>query len=554
MNTNTASRPWPRRLARFAGLVLAVSLLAFVVWFIGPLLTLGEWRPLETPSARVVAFALLLSAGWGIRWLTRRPAVQGAMARIDLGNAAIVLTALLVAASLFFIGRAYLAARGHIEQMRDVAESIHDGVKRIGPQSTTDEILRLLDKARSAAGDASDPLPPLFGMGLDKAPLLAAAAGQTYRRLLNDLLLPRMVQQLEQHLRNPKSSILADYEVLKTYLVIADRRHRDPRAVEVMAWLISEPHSDSPAWTTRRDANLAHLDAMLAEPPIPPVVLDEALVSAKRQQLARVPRQEIALRRFNARQQASDPLAWTVSGAAGPHAAAAFSRASGRPLTDGFDGLQGSLQARRFQASLRGIATQIADETWVLGATSEAAPPEPSRLMDEMLKTYQADYVAAWQSALADIRIARPSSTDKTPDAVVALQTSALHAMVMVSPSPLQELARSVAIQTSAQETGAGSSNRIDDAFADLHQWVNLNSTVSRAPIDESIESLRAAYDSLLAEARKPPRERTSVAALRPVRRALDSAAGAPAPFDAWIRDALRQAQGIVDTGAVPVR
>jgi len=464
--------------------------------------------------------------------------------------------------------------------MRSVAAEIHERVNRLGPQSGMDEIVRLLDVARGAASDTSEPLPALFGMGLDKAPMLAAAAGQTYRRLLNDLLLPRVVQQLEQHLRNPDASILADYEVLKAYLVIADRRHREPLAVEVMAEVIGEPRSASPAWTTRRDANLAHLDAMLAEPPIPPVVLDEALVSAKRQQLSRVPRQEIALRRIKARLQASDPLVWTVSDAAGPHAAAAFSRASGRPLTDGFDGLQGSLQARKFQASLRGIATQIADETWVLGATPEAAPPEPSRLMDEMLKSYQADYIAAWRSALADIRIARPPSTDKTLDAETALRSSALHAMAMLSPSPLQELARSVALQTSeagdrvpdsrsilsrshdltrllqtpggwppASQAGDRVPNPIGDAFADLRQWASVT-VGGRAPIDETLESLQAAYDSLLVEARKAPGERTPGAAPGPVVRALASAARAPAPFDAWMLGALRQAQDIVAQGA----
>src|SRR5690606_24207011 len=125
-----------------------------------------------------------------------------------------------------------------------------------------------------------------LGVGLSQSGKLGDQAVASYRRVLQQLFLPRMMLRLENQLRRGGPSPDYTYEALKAYLMLDSREHYDRDAIKAFVredWTLGSQRAMS---TAERQALDAHLDALFEERPLPlPLPLDEALVADTRREV-----------------------------------------------------------------------------------------------------------------------------------------------------------------------------------------------------------------------------------------------------------------------------
>ncbi len=251
-------------------------------------------------------------------------------------------------------------------------------------------------------------------MGLYQGEKLGDGAQAAYRRLLRNTLETRIVARMENMLRQGDAGgqdLL--YETLRVYLMLGQRQHFDPAAVQ--AWVEADwERSLAQASPDERAQLAAHLEALLAQDDAPePVQLDAALVAQARQALAGM---SLSQRIYGVakRQVAQEALPeFSVSRALGRDASGVLARASGEPLGRGVNGLYSVAGYRRFaQLSWLAVA-DIARDDWVLARREAVGGPQGAAAAREaVLQLYFADYIRAWDAFLGDLRLAPLASLD----------------------------------------------------------------------------------------------------------------------------------------------
>jgi type VI secretion system protein ImpL len=298
-------------------------------------------------------------------------------------------------------------------------------------------ILPYLDAARplpavAAAGDDG-------GFGLSQGDAMRAGATAAYRRVLERTLLPQLLARLESQMRAGFQQPEFLYEASRVYLMLGRVGPLD--APLVRAWMQDDWLRSFPGVATQpvRDALAGHLDALLGVD-FPAYPLDGELVDAARRVFARVPMAARVYARL--RQGAPDLPAWRPADALGAAGPRLFTRASGRPLTDGVpglftvDGLYKGIMPR-----LGAAVREAASESWVMGPeAARDGTADPVRLEADVLALYAADYVAAWQALFDDLVLSVPADLRATAEALNLLGAPN---------SPLRDLLRAVARQLS---------------------------------------------------------------------------------------------------------
>ena len=203
-----------------------------------------------------------------------------------------------------------------------------------------------------------------------------------------------------------------------------------------------------------------------------------------------------------------------------------FERASGEPLSRGISGLytkDGYQKA--FQASVQVAALKLAgEEGWVLGRPVDVklAGVAGSELSDSVRRLYLQDYVKAWDSYLADVRLVKvsgvPASMEvarvlSAVDSPLAAYVRAIARETTLVPPPVDtqtvagklssqaaqkkaELAALAGVQPAASQSGSGPIERIvDDHFAPMRRLVQG----SPAPIDDVTKLFGEVYAQLQA-------------------------------------------------------
>lgn len=278
-------------------------------------------------------------------------------------------------------------------------------------------VLPLLDAARALpAGYAARErdVALLERMGLYQGEKLGDGAQAAYQRLLRATLETRIVARMENVLRRGDAGgqdLL--YDTLRVYLMLGQRQHFDPAAVQ--AWVESEwERGLAGAGATERAQLAAHLGALLEQGDAPePVQLDAALVAQARQALAGMSLSE-RIYGVAKRQVAQEALPeFSVSRALGRDASGVLARASGEPLGRGVSGLYSVAGYRRFaQLSWLAVA-DIARDDWVLARRETNDGPEGvAAARAAVLQLYFADYIRAWDAFLGDLRLAPLASLD----------------------------------------------------------------------------------------------------------------------------------------------
>ncbi|SAL80443.1 putative lipoprotein [Caballeronia arvi] len=351
--------------------------------------------------------------------------------------------------------RAYVAE--FERQTRHVAQLAHEANAAADPLA----VLPLLDAARALPGgyaDAGKPVPWLTRLWLYQGDKLGQEARVTYRRLLDQTLLPLAVGKLTQELRdggsyNHSASEAYRYEALRAYLMLGDARHFDPTALR--AHLIPALAGDAtPAQRSALDAHLAALfDKTRFDPSLP---LDDALIKAARARLAELPLSQRIGNRVDGEIAQANLTAFDVSAAAGPNAPLLLRRASGAPLTTGVAGAYTRAGYAQYTRLRDAALADVAKDAWVLGRDDAALTPDGVAALRAALDARYVDaYIHAWDALLDYVTVVP----------VTALADGARIANALAAPdSPLRKF-----IVAAARETTLAVA-RVDEHFQPLHE------------------------------------------------------------------------------------
>ena len=435
-------------------------------------------------------------------------------------------------------------------------------------------ILPMLNAARALPGgyqerDAGVPLLQRFG--LNQSDKLGAGAQLAYQRLLRSALLPRVMARLEETLRRGDANNQEQlYEALRVYLMLGQPPHLDPQSVQ--AWLDFDWRRSLPEATPeQRDALLAHVGALFdgADSGAPPA-LDTALVAQVRSTLALMPLPERLYNRLK-RQVTQERLPETsVNRAVGRDVSAILARASGEPLTRGVPGLFSVAGHKAIVAGAPQALTDIARDSWVLDrreAEGALGALTSDQMQAAVLRLYYADYIRAWDSYLADVRIAPFSSLDAGARITNALAgaDSPLKAFLGVAAreTRLGGAAAKGALTMDAAvlgkldaarkklEAALGGDdpapaekivNPVDQHFAPLHRLVGTPQAPGTLDVQLALLKDASAYFDAADQARRAGTPAPSGEALQKVKRAAE---GMPEPLGGMLRNVDSAGSGL---------
>ncbi|WP_250523531.1 MULTISPECIES: type VI secretion system membrane subunit TssM [unclassified Caballeronia] len=393
----------------------------------------------------------------------------GANARFErcsawLRRGALALVGVMLMLALACMVVSYQRNRAYVAEFERETQHVAQLAREANATADPLAVLPLLDAARALPGgyaDAGKPVPWLTRLWLYQGDKLGQEARVTYRRLLDQTLLPLAVGKLTQELDdggtvNDSPSEVNRYEALRAYLMLGDARHFDAAALR--AHLVPALAANaSPAQRSALDAHLAALfDKAQFDPSLP---LDDALIKAARARLAELPLSQRIGNRVDGELAQANVPAFTVSAAAGPNAPLLLRRTSGAPLTTGVAGAYTRAGYAQYTRLRDAALANVAKDAWVLGRDHVALTSDGiASLRAALDERYFDAYMHAWDSLLDDV----------TAAPVTALADGARIANELSAPdSPLRKF-----IVAAARETtlGANTATRVDEHFQPLHQ------------------------------------------------------------------------------------
>ncbi|WP_159999500.1 type VI secretion system membrane subunit TssM [Roseomonas sp. 18066] len=471
-----------------------------------------------TAGAWALALLLVLGGGaWG--WTIR----SGEIARAEAMEAA--------------IARAEAAAQGI------PFDPVTDG-----------ELLRVLPYL-----DAARDLPPAAGIaaatgiGLDQAEKLLAGGKLAYRHALDRTLLPRLLARLEQQIRAELQRPEVLYQATRAYLMLGRQGPMD--AGLLRGWIAADFARAYPGalHQPQREALLGHLDALLAQD-FHQYPVDGALVDTARRVFSRLPMAERVWSRLAA--AGAEVAPWRPADALGAGGQRFFTRASGKPLTEGVPGLYtlAGLQQKLLPA-LPGAVRAAAAEGWVLGPEAAAAGAEdPAQLEAAVLALYARDYGDAWQAMLDELVL--------PPFAGLPAAAEGLN--ILGAPnSPLRDILRAIsreltpsAVAEKVAPQGGGVPVPTGPA-AEIGRLVETRFaallSASGAPLEDILKTVSELYVQVARLASLPPGTALpppSPGMLDPGQRLLAEAARQPEPLAKWLRALAQSTQAARAGGA----
>lgn len=331
----------------------------------------------------------------------------------------------------------------------NLAEIVHRDGSRLAGQLV--DLFPTLDRARNLAVSEQFPLsepPASYRFGLYQGSKLDTAAQITYRRLLEESLLPVIAMRIEEQVKDaPADNPEFLYEALKTYLMLHDQKHYDSEVL--IAWVLTDWERSLPPSIPQsvRQNLLVHLTALAGDHYVnSPFEKNEGLVQATRQKLAGFTLAQRVYSRLKRRLNKSELPEFNIAAAGGSQAALVFARKSGQPITRGVPALfthNGYHQL--FDKEVSKVSSTLAfEEAWVLGEELKTSKEKlddlsQKRLVLDVKRLYMQEYVRLWEAYLGDIKLL-PSQS---------LAQSVEISRVLSGPdSPLGQFLRAVAKET----------------------------------------------------------------------------------------------------------
>ncbi|AXA90531.1 type VI secretion system membrane subunit TssM [Massilia sp. YMA4] len=449
-----------------------------------------------------------------------------------LGAAALLF--LLTAAAML---RSYLRNDAYVREMASRGADLARRVAAGGPA------LPVLDAARTLPGGYAEreQAPPWsMRFGLYQGDKLGEAARIAYRRLLQEMLLPRVQQRMEERLRRGNAGDMdALYETLRVYLMLGDPGHFD--SASIAGWLAwDNPRAQADLGEPGLRALSAHQEALLEtlrEGQVLPQ-LDQDLVGASRLALAQMSLEQRVYASLKRRVMASGLPEFSAVSAGGPTAASVLTRRSGAPLTRGVNGMFTLAGHARFVEASQAALANVAAERWVL-ARQEAATGDEAGMRQAMLQLYYDDYIKAWDALLADVTV-RPFDTLEQGARMANLLGGADSPLRKFLMATSRETTLTAAAKPAAAGAGAGVAAKLGDYTKRLQGLLGNEAPAAAAPTEHPVDAHFAALHQLTAGT--PPPLDAALQTLKDVAVYLDAAAAAkrsgtpPPPADALAR------------------
>lgn len=390
----------------------------------------------------------------------------------------------------------------YIVQVEENATKLDQQVDRDGKQLARQltELFPTLDKAREVAVIEQFPVnnPPLsYRFGLYQGEKLDAAAQITYRRLLEESLLPVIAKRMEEMVQNaPTDNPEFLYEALKSYLMLHDAKHYSSETLT--AWIMADWERNLPPSVpvSVRQNLLTHLSALLSDHVVSsPFAKNDGLVLLTRQKLAGFTLAQRVYSRVKRRLNNKELPEFTIATAGGPQSALVFARKSNQPITRGIPALftrngYWELFSKEVEKT---SATLAFEETWVMGEelkTTQQTLDEISqkKLVGDVKRLYMYDYIRIWEGYLNDIKLIPSQSLTQSVEVT----------RILSGPdSPLAQFLRAVSKETTLKKEvlqGNNSSlmaqtvDKVKSAKADLEQVIGPITTPGQQNVFDQIE------------------------------------------------------------------
>src|SRR5690606_26525317 len=360
---------------------------------------------------------------------------------------------------------AWFDNRAYIEEVAESTERASALLADLDPRSfDVLAALPALEAVRSIPGGYADRARggiSLGGFGLSQRGKLGDQAVASYRRLLNQQFLSRVMLRLESQLRSRAPSSDYTYEALKAYLMLDSREHYDP--ITIMAFVREDWNTayERAVSTEQRAALDAHLDALFEQRPLPlPLPLSEPAIDDARRLVLAMPLEERIYSRLKREFRGNLPGFNLREAAGGPLADLVFVRKSGRPLSEGVPGLftrEGYRQV--FVDRSEALTEELASESWILGAEAEIDDDERDRLLARVRELYLDEFADLYSSLLLDVSLAPFTSADEAARLFSVLSRADDSPLLLL----LQALARQTALDEQ-QSDAAGAAGAVANA------------------------------------------------------------------------------------------
>ncbi|TFW31986.1 type VI secretion system membrane subunit TssM [Massilia horti] len=348
--------------------------------------------------------------------------LAGANLRLERNRRYLQWTAIGLAAVLLITVTAGLVVShaNNQEYVDDVAARAGDAARlaRAVPDDPSPlAVLPLLEVLRDIPGGyqyLGHDVPLKMRFGLYQGDKLGEGAVGAYHKALAQALMPRIVGRMEDELRRGGSNNMDYlYELLRVYLMLGQRSHLEPEAVQ--AWIDLDWQRNLPAANeAQRQALSRHAAALLADDTASAPQLDAGLVSQTRLALARMPMGERVYNRVRHALAQSHLPEFDVASNAGRDAPLVLVRQSGQPLTRGIPGMYTVAGYKMFFAQLDLAIADVAKDNWVLDRREAVTDlDDAAQIKAAVTQLYYDDYIRQWDALLADVVLAPSTGLDQ---------------------------------------------------------------------------------------------------------------------------------------------
>ena len=352
----------------------------------------------------------------GLAGVNRRLELQIAGAQLVIYAGLAVITVFLAAALML----SYSGNSDYLELVRDALAKVD--ATELRPAAPMDQLALGLDQVRNLADVANrypQGAPWSMRWGLYAGNSLGQAAEDSYHRLLDGLLLPRLAalfrQRLQAYGREPEKL----YEYLKAYLMLAGKGPVDGAELKAVAdheW--DEVYAANPALAEDLKGHSARLFAAEVRPtPVDNDAVEQARSTIRHATLAALMYGEMKL------DHAGDTQgALRLDNAAGVGLNQALARRGGRSWSTPMP----ALYTKATFVSVTGLgikelALQFAREGWVVGESTASAIVRTPQLETQVLDLYERDYIAAWDQVINDLQLPPMDQMDRMKNVIMTL-------------------------------------------------------------------------------------------------------------------------------------
>ncbi len=414
-----------------------------------------------TNLLREVAFGEANLAGTN-RTLERR------LSALNAGGYAVVALAVIGAAAAWLYS--YNDVSGEIEQAEAEVATAKSLLAELSPRDLDPlAVVPALDVVRELPGGYADEYSDRsrwqFGLSQDRK--VGDIAQLSYRRLLEQAYLPRILLRLEGQLARGAASPDYTYEALKAYLMLDSKDHYDPQAIRAFLELDWIGNLRREVTTEQRSALTQHLVALLERRVVPlPLPLDDTVIARARNEIRSLPLADRIYGRLK-RTMAVDGRGFVLREAAGGSLAdLAFIRKSGASLSEPLPAVfTKSAYQSVFVSESRNTTQAVADEAWwILGEDEKLSTTREEQLLGEVRERYLGEFAEAYTNLLLDVDLA-PFDGPKQATALFSV-------LSREEDSPLLLLLNAISAETRLDELGEDASitARVESGAAEALQ------------------------------------------------------------------------------------